>query len=146
MTCHQYGKSALVPETSFRGKTSVDVAKCRLFSQAIEEHTSQWMIKKSKPEHVLCSTAHTQVLIFSTVLKTQTADLLRPSRFATRLIGLNCKTSWYDYCQSQYDEWSKNKNLNMFGATEHILRFWFSAQCWRIKLLTSYDLRALQPD
>ena len=37
--------SALVPETSFRGKTSVDVAKCRLFSQEIEEHTSQLMIR-----------------------------------------------------------------------------------------------------
>ena len=65
--------------------------------------TVWWTIKKSKPEYVRCNRAHTQVLIFSTVLKTQTADLLWPSRFATRLIALNCKTSWYDYCHSQYD-------------------------------------------
>ena len=33
---HQYGISALVPQTSFRGETRDGVAKCRLFSQAIE--------------------------------------------------------------------------------------------------------------
>ena len=32
-TRHQYGISALVSQTSFRGKTSGSVAKCRLFSQ-----------------------------------------------------------------------------------------------------------------
>ena len=31
---HQYGISALVSQTSFGGKTSSSVAKCRLFSQA----------------------------------------------------------------------------------------------------------------
>jgi len=31
---HQYGISALVSQTSFRGETSGDVAKCRLFLQA----------------------------------------------------------------------------------------------------------------
>ena len=34
VTCHQYGISALVSQTSFGGKTSGSVAKCRLFSQA----------------------------------------------------------------------------------------------------------------
>ena len=35
MTRHQYGISALVSQTSFGGKTSGGVARCRLFSQAI---------------------------------------------------------------------------------------------------------------
>ena len=35
VTRHQYGISALVSQTSFGGKTSGSVAKCRLFSQAI---------------------------------------------------------------------------------------------------------------
>ena len=34
MTCHQYGISAIVSQTSFGGETSGSVAKCRLFSQA----------------------------------------------------------------------------------------------------------------
>ena len=34
MTRHQYGISALVPQTSFRGENSGGVAKSRLFSQA----------------------------------------------------------------------------------------------------------------
>ena len=34
VTRDQYGISALVPQTSFRGKTSGGVTKCRLFSQA----------------------------------------------------------------------------------------------------------------
>ena len=34
VTRDQYGISALVPQTSFRGETSGGVAKCRLFSQA----------------------------------------------------------------------------------------------------------------
>ena len=33
-TCHQYGLSALVSQTSFGGETIGGVAKCRLFSQA----------------------------------------------------------------------------------------------------------------
>ena len=35
VTRHQYGISALVSQTSFGGKTSGSIAKCRLFSQAI---------------------------------------------------------------------------------------------------------------
>ena len=34
VTRHQYGISALVPQTLFRGETSACVAKCQLFSQA----------------------------------------------------------------------------------------------------------------
>ena len=34
VTRHQYGISALVSQTSIGGKTSGNVAKCRLFSQA----------------------------------------------------------------------------------------------------------------
>ena len=34
LTRHQYGIFAFVSQTSFRGKTSGSVAKCRLFSQA----------------------------------------------------------------------------------------------------------------
>ena len=34
VTRHQYGIFALVPQTSFRGKTSGSFAKCQLFSQA----------------------------------------------------------------------------------------------------------------
>ena len=34
VTRHQYGISALVSQTSFRGKTSGRVAECLLFSQA----------------------------------------------------------------------------------------------------------------
>ena len=34
----QYGISALVSPTSFRGETSGGVAKCRLFSQAKNQH------------------------------------------------------------------------------------------------------------
>ena len=35
MTRDQYGISALVSHTSFRGETSGGIAKCRLFSQDI---------------------------------------------------------------------------------------------------------------
>ena len=35
VTRHQYGISALVSQTSFRGKTSGGVDKCRLFSHAV---------------------------------------------------------------------------------------------------------------
>ena len=34
VTRHQYGISALVSQTSFRGETSCGVAKCPLFTQA----------------------------------------------------------------------------------------------------------------
>ena len=34
VTRHQCGISAIVPQTSFRGKTSEGVGKCRLFSEA----------------------------------------------------------------------------------------------------------------
>ena len=34
VTCHQYGISALVLQTSFRRKTSGGVSKCQLFSQS----------------------------------------------------------------------------------------------------------------
>ena len=33
VTRHQYGMSLLVPQASFRGETSDDVAKCGLFCQ-----------------------------------------------------------------------------------------------------------------
>ena len=44
VTRHQYGISALVSQTSFRGETSGDVAICRLFSQAI--HNSDVCVRK----------------------------------------------------------------------------------------------------
>ena len=37
VTCHQYRISALVSQTSVRGKTTGGVVKCRLFSQATQE-------------------------------------------------------------------------------------------------------------
>ena len=36
VTRHQYGISSLFPQTSFRGETSGDVTKSRLFTQDIE--------------------------------------------------------------------------------------------------------------
>ena len=36
MARHQYGISALVSQTSFRGETSGGVVRCRLFSEAID--------------------------------------------------------------------------------------------------------------
>ena len=41
MTRHQYGITALVSQTSFGGKTSGIVAKCRLFSQATPPASSK---------------------------------------------------------------------------------------------------------
>ena len=41
---HQYGISALVSQTSFGGKTSGSVAKCRLFSQANHQLSSRWYV------------------------------------------------------------------------------------------------------
>ena len=38
VTRHQYGISALVPQTSFRWETSDGLAKCRQFSQAVKYH------------------------------------------------------------------------------------------------------------
>ena len=34
VTCHQYGISARVSQTCFRGETSGSIAKCQLFTQA----------------------------------------------------------------------------------------------------------------
>ena len=36
VTRHQYGTLALVSQTSFRGETSGGVAKCRIFSKAVQ--------------------------------------------------------------------------------------------------------------
>ena len=36
MARHQYGISALVSQTSFRGETSGGVVRCRLFYEAID--------------------------------------------------------------------------------------------------------------
>ena len=47
VTRHQYGISALVPQTSFGGVTSGSVAKCRLFSQATGRKSKfSWTIYK----------------------------------------------------------------------------------------------------
>ena len=43
VTCHQYGISALVSQTSFGEETSGSVAKCRLFSQATPPASSKNM-------------------------------------------------------------------------------------------------------
>ena len=52
VTRHQYGISALVSQTSFGGETSWKVAKCRLFSQAME-----W------PGVEQCSCVHCRLLL-----------------------------------------------------------------------------------
>ena len=49
VTRYQYGISALASQMSFRWETSGGVAKCRLFSQAIN------ILKESKLRHYLCS-------------------------------------------------------------------------------------------
>ena len=36
VTRHQYGISALVSQTSFRGETSGGLAQCRIFSKAVQ--------------------------------------------------------------------------------------------------------------
>ena len=46
MTRHQYGISALVPQTSLLGETSDGVAKWRLFSQANELNNLSLQKKK----------------------------------------------------------------------------------------------------
>ena len=46
VTRHQYGISALVPQTSFGGKTNGGVAKCRLFSQAKVHHTFATQLRR----------------------------------------------------------------------------------------------------
>ena len=38
VTRHQYGISALIPQTTFSGETSGGVVKCRLFFQAKHQH------------------------------------------------------------------------------------------------------------
>ena len=43
VTHHQYGISALVSQTSFRGETSDGVARCRLFSQAIRNRNTWYL-------------------------------------------------------------------------------------------------------
>ena len=45
---HQYGISAVVSQTSFRGETSGTVAKCRLISQANPVHVT---VKKTLTDH-----------------------------------------------------------------------------------------------
>ena len=40
VTRHQYGISALVSQTSFGGETSGSITKCRLCSQANQEHNT----------------------------------------------------------------------------------------------------------
>ena len=45
VTLHQYGISALVPQTSSRGETTGGIAKCRLFSQASMHPTKFWPFK-----------------------------------------------------------------------------------------------------
>ena len=51
VTRHQYGISAFVSQTSFGGKTSGSVAKCRLFSQAngllISSHLKKFPMEKT---------------------------------------------------------------------------------------------------
>ena len=42
MTRHQYGISAVVHQTSFRGETSVGAAKCRLFFHA--NNSPRWTL------------------------------------------------------------------------------------------------------
>ena len=41
VTGHQYGISAFVSQTSFGGKTSGRVAKCRLFSQDLKRQVNK---------------------------------------------------------------------------------------------------------
>ena len=42
VTRHKYGISALVPQTSFGGKTSRDVAKCRLFFRPTQNNIREY--------------------------------------------------------------------------------------------------------
>ena len=63
VTRHQYGISAIVPETSFRGKVSDCVTKCRLFSQAIsnaDSAHSQFQTKEGKKPF---AAAHTYITL-----------------------------------------------------------------------------------
>ena len=43
VTRHQYGISLLVPQASFRGKTSDGVGKCRLFCQGTIDQTATFV-------------------------------------------------------------------------------------------------------
>ena len=43
VTHHQYGVSAIVSQTSFRGETSDGVAKCRLFFYGTEKVLSKFI-------------------------------------------------------------------------------------------------------
>ena len=61
MIRHQYGISAFVSQTSFGRETSGDLAKCRLFSQAIivfEDVLSlSWYVKASTVNSLLTDTS-----------------------------------------------------------------------------------------
>ena len=71
VTRHQYGISALVSKTSFGGKTSGSVAKCRQFAQAnvqylrgfLSMHTC-WKICCRKDGGVSCTTCCTRSRVF----------------------------------------------------------------------------------
>ena len=71
VTRHQYGISALVSQTSFGGKTSGSVAKCRQFAQAnvqylrgfLSMHTC-WKICCRKDGGVSCTTCCTLSRVF----------------------------------------------------------------------------------
>ena len=55
---HQYGISALVSQTLFRGETSGGVAECRLFSQAMISYVfSSWIIFLWKNDVIATSIA-----------------------------------------------------------------------------------------
>ena len=49
VTRYQYGISALVSQTSFRGETSGGVEKCRLFSQAMLDLVLSLIIQQEEP-------------------------------------------------------------------------------------------------
>ena len=58
VTRHQYGISALVSETSFRGETSGGIPKCRLFSQAKVQYISVTFLNRP------CTTTGREVFYF----------------------------------------------------------------------------------
>ena len=55
VTGHQYGITALVFQTSFRGETSGGVLKCRLFSQVLNVTWSPELSEKKCPVHFCLS-------------------------------------------------------------------------------------------
>ena len=80
VTCHPYGISALVSQTSFGGETSGGVAKCRLFSQAtsVDAVISSLSVflfcwfpsliysqpSKKPPEQPVCPCSHSRTRVF----------------------------------------------------------------------------------